>query len=63
MNTLKVTVSKSDKIPANIARCKRISLPRRLLRRLFGTSQEMIVLIPGSNIRNLDIRTKEDTDA
>ncbi|MBO4278843.1 MAG: hypothetical protein J5768_00215 [Spirochaetales bacterium] len=63
MNTLKVTVSKSDKIPANIARCKRISLPRRLLRRLFGTSQEMIVLIPGSNIRNLDIRSEEDTDA
>ena len=63
MNTLKVTVSKSDKIPANIARCKRISLPRRLLRRLFGTSQEMIVLIPGSNIRNLDIRTEEDADA
>ena len=63
MNTLKVTVSKSDKIPANIARCKRISLPRRLLRRLFGASQEMIVLIPGSNIRNLDIRSEEDTDA
>ncbi len=63
MNTLKVTVSKSDNIPANIARCKRISLPRKLLKKLFGGNQEMIVLIPGSSIRNLDIRTEEITNA
>ena len=63
MNTLKVTVSKSDKVPANIAKCRKISISRRILKRLFGGSQEMVVLIPGSNIKNLDIRNEETSDA
>jgi len=63
MNTLKVTVSKSDNVPANIAKCRKISIPRRILKRLFGGSQEMVVLIPGSNIKNLDIRNEENSDA
>ena len=62
MNTLKVTVSKSDKVPANIAKCRKITIPRRILTKLFGGSQEMVVLIPGSNIKNLDIRSEGSTD-
>ena len=59
MKRLTVRVKNTD---ANVARCKRISLSKRIMRRLFGTTQDIVVLIPGAKIQDLDIQNVENAD-
>ena len=56
MKKLTVRVKNSD---PNVAHCKRISLSKRIMNRIFGTSQDIVVLIPGAKIQDLDIQNVE----
>lgn len=57
---LKVSVSKKPKT-AGIAAVRKVSVRERLLRRLLGETNRMIVLIPGDRVDEIAI-SEEVTD-
>ena len=57
---LKVSVSKKPKT-AGIAAVRKVSVRERLLRRLLGEANRMIVLIPGDRVDEIAI-SEEVTD-
>lgn len=63
MNALKVKVNKQDMNCSDIASCRKVSIPKRIIKKLFGTGHEMIVLIPGSKIQEMCIETIESSEA
>lgn len=53
-HNLKISVSKEPK-PGGIAQCRNVTLREKLLTRLFGKQEKMLVLIPGNTVESVSI--------
>lgn len=53
-HNLNISVSKKPK-PGGIVACKSIFLREKLLTRLFGATQQVVVLIPGNSVDTVSI--------
>lgn len=55
LHCLKISIGKDDG-SSGIVRCKRITLKDRVLRRLFGESNQVMVIVPGNSVKTLAIK-------
>lgn len=56
---LKISVSKKSQT-GGIVRCRAVSLRERIIRRLLGEKQKLMILIPGDSVESLSIKEIEE---
>lgn len=56
---LKISIGKDDG-GLGIVRCKKVTLKDRMLRRLFGESNRVMVIVPGNSVKTLAIQEVAD---
>jgi hypothetical protein len=56
---LKISIGKDDG-GSGIVRCKNVTLKDRMLRRLFGESNRVMVIVPGKSVKTLAIQEVAD---
>ena len=54
-HSLKISIGKDTEGPG-IVRCRKMALRDRLLRRLFGETGRVMVIVPGNSVKTLAIQ-------
>lgn len=58
-HNLKISVSKEPKADG-IVSCKTVSIRERILRKLFGQSQKVTILVPGDSVERITICEQQE---
>lgn len=58
-HNLKISIAK-EPVTGGIVRCTTVSLRERLLRRLFGDTGRVMVIVPGGSVKTLAIQEVEE---
>lgn len=58
-HNLKISVSKEPKADG-IVSCKTVSIRERILRKLFGQSQKVTILVPGDSVEGITICEQQE---
>lgn len=58
---LKIFITKKPP-PGGIVRCRTVSMRERLLRRLFGDSGRVMVIVPGNSVKTLAIQEEPERE-
>ena len=60
-HSLKISIAK-DTDTGGIVQCKKVTLRNRLLRRLLGAENKVMVIVPGNSVRTMAIREVPEED-
>ena len=52
---LKISVSKEPQNGGGVVRCRSVTLREKMLTRLLGRKERVMILIPGNTVESLDI--------
>lgn len=61
-HSIKISIRKEPSSDAGIVRCRTVSLPERILRRLMGEQHRIMVIVPGASVQSMTIQEMSEEE-